>query len=190
MKLLFDFFPILIFFVTYKFFDIFIATGVAMGLSLIQLLSYWLKHRHFDPMHLLSSILITVFGGITLISHNAIFIKWKPTLLYWCLALAFLGSQYLGHRPIAQRMLAGTVELPKRIWERLNLSWVAFFSLMGALNIYVAHHYSTNTWVNFKLLGIVGFTIVFVILQTLYLARHTTATPSSTNKSNSLGDIQ
>ena len=191
MKPLFDFFPILIFFTTYKFFDIFIATAVAIGLSIIQLLWYWIKHRHFDPMHVLSCILITVFGGVTLISHNDIFIKWKPTLLYWCLALAFLGSQYIGHRPIVRRMLAGTVELPEAIWGRLNLSWVTFFSVMGALNIYVAHNYSTNTWVNFKLIGMVGFTIVFVVLQTLYLARHTTMpTTSSDNKRNSLGDTQ
>ena len=142
-------------------------------------------------MHVLSCVLITVFGGITLIAHNAIFIKWKPTLLYWCLALAFLGSQYIGQRPIVRQMLAGTVELPDTIWSRLNLSWVAFFVLMGTLNLYVAHHYSTNTWVNFKLIGIVGFTVVFVILQTLYLARHTTnPTHSTDNKSRSLGDTQ
>lgn len=181
MKLLFDFFPILIFFITYKFFDIFIATGTAIVLSIIQLLWHGLKHRHFEPMHVISCLLITVFGGITLISHNPIFIKWKPTLLYWCLALAFLGSEYLTHSPILQRLLRGTVDLPKSSWQRLNFSWVIFFIFMGSLNIYVAHHYSTNTWVNFKLIGTLGFTIIFVILQTLYLAKHTTTASASTN---------
>lgn len=174
MKLLFDFFPILIFFITYKFFGIFVATGVAIALSLLQLTWVWLQHRQFEPLHLLSSLLIIIFGGITLAFHNPIFIKWKPTLLYWCLALIFWLSQSFG-KPILQRTLADTVTLPTHIWTRLNLSWIGFFSSMGALNLYVAHHYSTNAWVNFKLIGFVGCTTLFVLLQAFYLAKYTTS---------------
>ena len=172
MKFLFDFFPVLLFFVAFKVYDIFVATAVAIAASFIQVGVYWFKHRRFETMHLVTLGIIVIFGGATLILQNEIFIKWKPTVLNWLFALVFLGSHFIGQKPIVQRMMASAVTLPAAIWHRLNIGWTIFFIVIGFINIYVAYNFDTETWVNFKLFGIFGLTMAFVIAQSFFIARH------------------
>jgi intracellular septation protein len=172
MKLLFDFFPIILFFIAYKLVGIYVATAVAMLASLIQTMSFWFKHRRFELTHIITLAIILILGSATIILHDAMFIKWKPTAVYWLFALLFLGTQFIGNKTLIQRMMDGKLTLPDVIWTRLNLSWSIFFVAMGIANLYVVYHFSTNTWVNFKLFGTLGLTIVFVVVQSLYIARH------------------
>ncbi len=172
MKLLFDFFPILLFFICYKFFGIYAATAVAMIASLVQVIFHRVKHLRYEKMHLISMSLIMVLGGATLFFHNPWFIKWKPTGIYWLSALVFLGSSFIGKKTVIQKMMEGNVSLPPVIWGRLNAAWALFFVVMGALNIYVAYNYDTDVWVNFKLYGGAGFTLLFVFFQAIYLTKH------------------
>lgn len=171
MKLLFDFFPILLFFGTYKFYGIMAATAVAMGASVVQVGWGWLRARRVEQTHLFSAALILVFGGATLVLADERFIKVKPTVLYVVLALVFLGSTWT-RRTMAERMFASLgSDVPAHALRRVNLWWVAFFAILAVLNLYVATRFDTNTWVNFKLFGLLGLTFVFVVGQSLYLAR-------------------
>ena len=201
MKLLFDFFPIILFFVSFyqaKFLidntfigslinperpehinATIIATGIAIVASFIQVGYNWFKTRKFERMHLFSLALITVLGTITIIIGNPAFIQWKPTVLNWVFAGAFLLSIFIGEKNLVERMMGSQLDLPDYVWTRLNLSWVAFFLISGAANLYVAFYYNVEaqpdvrmeTWVDFKLFGLMGLTIIFVILQAIYLAR-------------------
>src|SRR5690606_15227979 len=108
----------------------------------------------------------------TLLLHDAMFIKWKPTVIYWAFAIVFFGSQFIGEKTLIQRMMENNISLQKPIWSRLNVSWGLFFAILGILNLYVIYHFDTNTWVNFKVFGGLGLTFVFVILQAVYLGRH------------------
>ena len=176
MKLLFDFFPILIFFLLFKLGGIYIATAAFIVTASIQIVYYWFVHRRIEKLPLLSFILGVVLGSATLFFHNELFIKWKPTVIYWVLGIVFAGSQWIGKTTLLQTMVGTKIELPKTIWFRLNLSWAVFFSLMGALNLYVAYHFNTNTWVDFKLFGMLGLTLLFVIFQGFCLSKHIKAT--------------
>lgn len=172
MKFLFDYFPIICFFIAYKFYGIYIATAVTMAASFLQVAFYWLKHRRFEKLHIITMILIFVLGGSTLILHEEIFIKWKPSIIYWIFALVLIFSQFFSEKPLLRKMLGEKIQIPNKIWNRINLSWAIFFILLGALNVYVVYHYTTNSWVNFKLFGTLGLTFVFVIIQAFYLARY------------------
>lgn len=172
MKLLFDFLPIVVFFIAYKFFGIYVATSAAIGISLIQVLAYWIKHRHVPTLQWISLILLIVLGGGTLLLHDEWLIKWKPTALNWIFAIAFLGTQFFSEKPLIRRLMEKNIELPNAVWNTLNMSWVVFFVVMGAANLFVAYHFDTNTWVNFKLFGILGLTFVFAVLQAVYLSRY------------------
>lgn len=172
MQLLFDFLPIVAFFIGFKFFGIYAATGIAIVISLILVVAYWIQHRTVPGLQLVNLGIITLLGGTTLLLHNELFIKWKPTVLNWVLALVFLGTQLFAEKPLIQKLLESKVSLPKQVWQNLNSSWIVFFSIMGLLNILVAYNFDTNTWVNFKLFGILGLTLVFAILQAVYLSKH------------------
>ena len=172
MKLFFDFFPIFIFFLSYKWFGIYNATAIAMMASLTQVVFYRFKHQRYEKMHLISFALIFVLGGATLFFHNPWFIKWKQTGIYWLTSLVFLGSTLVSKKPLIQKMMEGNISLPQKIWNRLNFAWAIFFVLMGSVNLYVAYYYSTDIWVNFKLFGGAGFTLVFVFIQAIYLTKH------------------
>ena len=180
MKLLFDFFPIIAFFITFKLFDdqhqgILAATAVVIVATIIQLAITWLTRRTVEKMHLVTLVLVVVLGGITLALKDEIFIKWKPTAVNWLFALGFLATHFIGNRTLVERMLGGNIALPKEVWRRLNLSWVAFFIAVGALNLYVVYHFDTETWVNFKLFGLLGLTFAFIIAQGFYIMRHAPA---------------
>ncbi len=173
MKFLFDFFPVFLFFVTYYAYDIYVATAVTIAASFLQVGLFWYKFRRFEKMHVITLAIITLMGGLTLILQNEMFIKWKPTVVNWLFGVVFLGSQFIGKRPVVQRMMTHAIELPDSVWMRLNLGWVLFFFAMGAINLYVVYNYDTDTWVNFKLFGMMGLTFAFVILQAFYITRHT-----------------
>jgi len=172
MKIFFDFVPIILFFVAYKVAGIYVATAVAMAASLLQTGLYWVKHRRFEKMHVVVLFLILVLGGATLVFHDPVFIKWKPTVVNWAFAAVFLGSEFVGQRNVVQRIMTQQITLPDAVWRRLNFAWVAFFIVSGALNIYAAYNFSESAWVNFKLFGMLGLTIAFVVAQSLYLIRH------------------
>jgi intracellular septation protein len=172
MKLLFDLFPLLLFFVAFKYADIYVATGVAIAASVLQILWLVARHKKIEPMHWINMTIIVVFGGATLFLHDELFIKWKPTVLYWLFALVLgLGQSVFG-RNFLQNMLGAQIKLPAPIWKRLNMAWASFFAVVGALNLYVAYHWPTDIWVNFKVFGIFGMLLLFVVLQSFYLSRH------------------
>lgn len=173
MKLFLDFLPVLAFFVVYKLADIYTATAAAIAASVLVVAWTWWRERRVEKMALVTAGLMVVLGGATLWLHDDTFVLWKPTAVNWLFAVAFLGSQYLGGgKPLVRRALGAQIELPEPVWRRLNLAWVAFFVVSGALNLVVAFHFDRDTWVNFKLFGLLGLTVVFVLAQGFWLARH------------------
>ena len=171
MKFLFDLFPILLFFLAYKLYDIYVATAVAIAAAFLQTGLYWLKHRKFETMHLVTLGILVLFGGLTLVLHDPVFIKWKPTVVNWLFALIFLGSRFIGQRTLVERMMSHAISVPTAVWLKLNWAWTLFFIAIGLVNILVAYNYSEATWVNFKLFGMLGLTLVFVFAQAFYLSR-------------------
>ena len=183
-KLLLDFFPVLLFFVAYKSYDdptegIIAATAVAIVASIVQVSYTRLKFGRVENMHLITMALIVVLGGATILLRDEMFIKWKPSVVNWLFAAVFLGSQFIGSKNIVRRMMDKAVSLPNNIWTRLNLGWAVFFVFAGFLNLYVVYNYDTDTWVNFKLFGLLGLTILFVIAQSFYLMRHIQEDPAT-----------
>lgn len=201
MKLLFDLFPVILFFAVFKFAGaqpdaaqafaaqylmflvadgeitakqapILLATAVAILATLGQVLWLLLRRRHVDTMLWVSLVIIVVFGGATIYFHDEMFIKWKPTVLYWCFALALLGAQLLMRKNLIRSLMGKQMTLPDPVWDKLNLAWSAFFAAMGALNLYVAFNFPLELWVNFKMFGFIALMIAFVIAQTAYLSRY------------------
>ncbi|RDH86182.1 MAG: septation protein A [endosymbiont of Escarpia spicata] len=210
MKFLADFFPVILFFVAYKLYGIYAATAVAIAASFVQVGYGWLRHRHVENMHLITLGILVIFGGLTLVLQDRTFIMWKPSVINWLFGGVFLASLFIGEKPLLERMMGGSINVPSLIWRKLNTTWGLFFILLGFLNLYVANDFfiaeqalihqtgiteidfdqcSTlfqsnelkmclnaksleESWVNFKLFGMMGLTMVFIILQAFYLARH------------------
>ena len=170
MQLLIDYIPIVIFIVAYFFKDIYFATAVLMATMPVILLLQWAISRKVNRIYLASTALILVLGAATLFFRNPLFLYWKPTVLNWVIGLVFLGSLWIGDKPIVQRMLGAAAELTNDQWRTLNLIWVAFFVFVGAVNIYVAYNFSESFWVKFKLFGMLGLTLVFIIVQSVWLS--------------------
>jgi intracellular septation protein len=185
MQLLLDYLPIVAFFGTYVATqDIFIAVVVIMVVAPIVLAAQWLMTRKLNKMTAISTALVVGFGGITLILDDPVYFYWKPTVFYWAFGLVCLGSHFVGEKTIVQRMLQAasktsdtTLELPSRHWRTLNLMWIAFAAISGALNIYVAYTFSEPTWVKFKLFGLLGLTLVFLVVQSIWIASVTEQEP-------------
>lgn len=170
MSQMFELIPLVGFFIAYKMYDIYMAVIVLMVLMALGLILHRAQKKTITNMQWVSFLLVLIFGGITLIFRNEIFIKWKPTVLNWGFGLAFLISQFVGQKTFTERILsAAKLNAPKHVWNRLNLAWVIFFMISGALNIFVAYTFSTDVWVNFKLFGLFGLTFLFAIGQALYL---------------------
>ena len=172
MKLLIDFFPIILFFIAFKVWDIYVATAVAIAATILQI--GWLRWStgKVEPMQWLSLGIIVVFGGATILAHDETFIKWKPTVLYWLMGGA-LAIGLLGFRKnLLKSVMGAQLELPETAWRAMTWSWIAFFAVMGVLNLWVAFNFDTSTWVNFKLFGGLGLMAVFVVGQALYLGRY------------------
>ncbi len=177
MKLLIDFFPVLAFFIAYYIPDnldqrMYMATTAAIGAAILQVTVFWLIHRRFEKMHLITLVIILVLGGLTLLLHDKRFFMWKPTVVNWLFAAAFLASEFISKKSLIQRMMDHAINIPAPIWYKLNRTWIIFFILSGALNLYVAFNFAENIWVNFKLFGILGLTLLFAIGQAVYLAKH------------------
>jgi len=176
MKFLFDLFPIILFFIAFKFGDIYTATIVAMAATIGQILWVYYRHRKIEAMQWVSLIMIIVFGSLTIFLHDKTFIQLKPTALYWLFSGAlFISAQFFNKNWIQVLMGKQVTLKPTNahsIWSRLNLAWSAFFFMMGALNLYVAFEYSEEAWVNFKLFGSTGLLVIFVIIQGIWLSRH------------------
>lgn len=187
MKFLYDLFPLLLFFAAFKYYDIYTATAVAIVASFVQVGFFWFKHRRFETMQVVTLGVIAVFGGMTLLLHDETFIKWKPTLVYWILSALLFGSQWFGKKTAIERMLGAQITVPDLIWKRLNLIWGYFFALLGILNIYVAFYYGLdqdaetrrNIWVNFKVFGLLGITLVFTVMQAFYMAKYIEQKPEA-----------
>ena len=201
MKLLFDFLPIILFFVTFKYAEankawaaafatqhfgglvlggvvgesegpVLLATLMVVAASLAQVAWIKARGRKVDVMLWVSLTLVVVLGGLTIYFHNETFIKWKPTVLYACMALALWGGWFLAKRNFIRQLLQAQLQLPDAAWQHLMHAWATFFCVMAVLNLWVAYHFDTETWVNFKLFGGMGLMIVFVMGQALYLSRH------------------
>lgn len=172
MKFLFDLFPVILFFIVFKTLGIYAATAAAIVATLAQI--GWVKFRHgkVDGMLIASGVIIVVFGGATLLLHDETFIKWKPTVLYWLFAIVLSSAELFWNKNLIRTVMQQQITLPDPIWRRLNHAWAGFFALMGVLNLYVAYHFATETWVDFKLFGTMGLMIVFVVLQSLYLGKY------------------
>jgi len=172
MKLLVDFLPIVIFFVVYKMTnDLILATAILIPATMLQMGYTWLTTKKIEKMQLVTLIMVVVSGGLTVVLQDGQFIKWKPTIVNWLFGLAFLGSQFIGKKPVVQRLMEKGIQLPSRIWRQLNFAWFVFFAVMGSLNLYVAFNYSEATWVDFKLFGMLGLTFVFILAQGIYMSR-------------------
>ena len=207
MKLLLDFLPILLFFATFKFAEgrsewaaqfatehfgslvsggvvgpaeapVLLATVVVILGTLTQVAYLKARGQKVDMMLWVSLGLVTVLGGATIWFHSETFIKWKPSVLYWVMGLAFWISQVFFRRNLLQLLMGNQLQLPAAVWRRLSVAWVAFFALMGVLNLYVAYSFSTSTWVNFKLFGGIGLMLAFTLAQGIYLSRHIKPEPA------------
>lgn len=211
MKFLLDFLPIILFFGTFKLADahadaaarfatdhfgfavsggvvgpteaaVLLATIVVIAATLVQITLLLVLRRKVDTMLWVTFALVTVLGGATVWFHNPTFIKWKPSALYWAMALGFWASQTLFGKNILKSLVGEQVGLPNVIWRRLNLAWVLFFILMGAANLYVAYNYSTSTWASFKVFGLTGLMLVFMLAQGACVARYVEDEPSPEHK--------
>ena len=216
MKQLFDFFPILLFFILYKFYldlpdelilginawvplmeltpgessdAIYLATLAAILATLIQVAAAAIVVKKVEKMPLITLALLILFGGATLALKDPLFIQWKPTAINWLFGLVFLGSQFIGDKPLIQRMMGKAIEIrEQRVWRQLNLAWVGFFVVAGIANLIVAPEidplglqFSEDTWVDFKLFGLMGMTLAFVVAQAFYLARYMPNTDEETS---------
>jgi intracellular septation protein len=201
MKLLFDFLPVILFFGTFKVAEahsaaaarfatenfgmlvsggivgseeapVLLATVVVILATVFQVGAQLARRRKVDMMLWVTFGLVIVLGGATIWFHNPTFIKWKPSVLYWVMGLAFWISQAVFRKNLLEVLMGEQLELPHAVWQRLNVAWVAFFGLMGLLNLYVAYSYSTSTWASFKAFGATGLMLVFMLAQGVYLSRH------------------
>ena len=172
MKMLMDFFPIVLFFIAFKLAGIYVATAVAMVATLVQIGWLYFKHGKVEPMQWVSLAIITFFGGATLLTHDETFIKWKPTILYWLMGGVLLVGQLIFKRNLLMKLMSAQMRLPDPIWFRMLFAWVAFFAFMGLANLWVAFNFDTDTGVNYKLFGGMGLMLVFVLAQAVYLGRH------------------
>lgn len=204
MKLLFDIFPIVLFFLVFKLAEgepdaaaafatehfgmlvaggaisaklapVLLATLVVIVASFAQIGWLMARRKKVDTMLWVSLGLVTVLGGATIWFQNETFIKWKPSVLYWVMGTAFWLSQAVWRKNLLQALMGGQLELPPAVWRNLNFMWIGFFAFMGLLNLYVAYSFSTHTWVNFKLFGGIGLMLLFTLAQGLYLSRHVKA---------------
>jgi intracellular septation protein len=172
MKALLEFFPIVLFFIAYKLYDIYVATGVVIAATVLQVALQWWFFRKIETLQWITLGLIVVMGGATLYLQDEQFIKWKLTIIEWLFGLAFLSSQFIGHKTFIERMMGANLSLPNAVWKRLNLSWSLFFIGVGTLNIFVMQHYTTDDWVSFKTFGVPGLMLGFIVVQIAFLYKY------------------
>lgn len=173
MKTFLDIFSIAIFFIAYKYYDIFYATAAIIITYTISFILNYFNTKKLDKTMLITWLMVSILGGLTLVFHNASFIKYKPTLVYWFFAIAFHISPYMkDEKTIMERMISHQITLPKNVWDNLSRFWMFLFYILGLVNIYVAYDYTTDQWVNFKTFGILTLLLVATIGQVLYISKH------------------
>jgi intracellular septation protein len=182
MKLLIDFFPIILFFAAFKVWGIYAATAVAIVATIVQIAYLRIKNGKVEPMQWMSLIIIVLFGGATLMFQDEDFIKWKPTVLYWAMGGALVIGQLIFKNNLLKKFMGAQLQLPEAVWGKLNWAWSAFFIGMGVLNLYIAYQFDTDTWVTFKMFGGMGLMVVFVIGQAVYLSHYLKDTSPSANE--------
>lgn len=171
-KQLFEFFPIILFFIAFKLYDIYVATAVVIAATIVLVGYTWFRYRKVETMQWITLALVVVMGGATLILHDEQFVKWKLSIIEWLFGLVFLGSQFVGEKPVVERMMSSSLSLPAKIWKRLNLMWASFFISVGFLNFYVMYHYNTEDWVTFKTFGVPSLMVIFIVLQMIFLYKY------------------
>lgn len=173
MKIALDIISLTAFFLTYIYYDIFYATAVMMITYTVVFLYSFLSSKTLDKTILATWILVLLLGGLTLFLHNAVFIKYKPTLVYWLFAVAFHVSPYLkDEKSVMERLAGHNIELPKHVWNNLNKLWMSFFYLLGLINIYVAYYYTEKQWVYFKTFGCLSLILIATVIQVIYMAKY------------------
>jgi intracellular septation protein len=171
LKLLFDLFPVILFFVAFKIWGIYVATAVAIGATVAQVAYVLARGRKVANMQWMSLVIIVLFGGATLLLRDETFIKWKPSVLYWLAGAVFLGG--LAFRTnLVKAVMSEGIAMPEAAWTKLCIAWGLFFLFKGTLNLWVAYTFDTDTWVNFKLFGGMGLMFAFVIAQAFWIAKH------------------
>jgi len=174
MKFLFDLFPLILFFIAFKYWGILVATGVAIAGTVLQVTWLLARRKPVSRMLWISLVIITLFGGATLLSGDEWFVKLKPTALYWLMAIILAVGTFVFRRNLIRWLLGSEIQMPDAAWTIMNRSWMGFFAVMGGLNLYVAYNFPTETWVNFKVFWSMGLMLVFVIIQGVMLSRHIT----------------
>lgn len=174
MQLLFDFFPLIAFFAAYIIYDLYVATATIIVAIALQIAYQWFRHGKVNKMLLISGALVAVFGGITLVLRNPVFIQWKVTVVNWLFAAAFLGSQLFGSKTFTQRLMGHAVELDSSLWRQLNTLWVVNFAVLGALNLYIMYNFDEQTWVYFKTWGMIGLSVLMAVGQALWISARST----------------
>jgi intracellular septation protein len=172
MKFLFDLFPVILFFAAFKIFDIYVATAVAIGATLLQIVWTKLRHGKIDNMLIASGVIIVVFGGATLLLQDETFIKWKPTVLYWLFGIGLAITSIVFKKNLIRSMMEKQISMPDAIWNKLNIAWSTFFIFLGCLNLLVAYNFTTEVWVNFKLFGTMILMFAFIIGQSLMISKY------------------
>ena len=176
MHFLYEIFPVFLFFIAFKFYNIYFATVVGIVATFIQVFLHRILFSRWDKKQLITLAVFVFFGSMTLYFHNPIFIKWKPTIVFWIFALIILGSHLVAKKTLIQHLMENMVtekeQVPPIVWQRLNMAWGAFFIVLGAVNLYVAYYFNDDTWVNFKFYGITALLFLFSLLQAVYLMRY------------------
>lgn len=172
MKFLFDYIPLILFFIVYRWQGIYAATSVLMLGYTLQIALLKLLGRPVTKTQWILCAAVLLFGGMTLLFRDDLFIKWKVSIVNWLFAFILLISQWIFKKNLIQQMLGKEIKLPERIWQRLNVAWAGFFASLGAVNLYIAYHFDQATWVNFKVFGVLGLTFIFAIGTAVYLAKH------------------
>lgn len=172
VKLVCEFLFLAIFFAVFKVYGIYPAIASAIALYGAQLGFMYFKNKRVEKMQLVTFLSVLILGGASLLFQNELFFKWKPSVVYWALAVAIIVAQFIRHKPSIEALLAQSLQLPARIWYRLDYVWASFFVILGFMNLFVAYQYSTDIWVYFKLFGTIGAFVVFIVFQMVWLSRY------------------
>jgi len=180
MQLLFEFSPLIAFFLAFVLFDLFVATATLIVALALQIAYQWFRYRKVNKMLLISGAIAGVLGTITLVKRDLSFIQWKLTVVNWLFAVAFLGSQFFGTKTFTERVMGHAIELEQALWRRLNMMWVLNFAVIGALNLYIMYNFSAEVWGYFKSVGMIGLSLLMVVGQAIWInSRATDRSPDS-----------
>lgn len=189
MHFFYEIFPVFLFFIAFKWYGIYTATKIGIIATFLQAVASRLYVGQWDKKQVITFLVFVCFGGMTLYFHDPIFVKWKPTIIFWIFSLVIIFTQLFTQKPLMQRlmekMLEGKAIIPLNIWQRINLIWAIFFIFLGSINLYIAYHFDNDIWVNFKFYGITGAMIVLSVFQAVYLSKYMTEEKSNDSNQSS-----